>query len=90
MQVNPYQASGDTSQECYSWAADGQCTLNPGHMLSQCKYSCWEWYEYRAKKFPDAPMCAAARPRTRRRWVAKPHLAHVQSNVRLVQPPTRS
>merc|ERR1712032_1198582 len=48
--------SGDSSNECYSWAADGQCKLNPGHMLTTCKYSCWEWYEYRKSKYPDAPI----------------------------------
>jgi hypothetical protein len=43
-------------QECYAWAADGQCQLNAGHMLTQCKYSCWEWYNYRskAKKYEGA------------------------------------
>ena len=40
-EVNPFQEQGDSSQECYAWAADGQCRLNPSHMLSQCKYSCW-------------------------------------------------
>ena len=43
-------------QECYAWAADGQCTVNPGHMLSQCKYSCWEWFKYRREKYKDAPI----------------------------------
>jgi len=41
---NPYQEGGDTSTECYTWAADGQCKMNPEHMLSSCKYSCWEWW----------------------------------------------
>ena len=43
-------------QECYTWAADGQCQLNPGHMLTSCKYSCWEWYNFRSKspKYADA------------------------------------
>ena len=53
---NPYGASGDSTQECYAWAADGQCGMNPGHMLSQCKYSCWEWYKHRRDKYPDAPI----------------------------------
>ena len=56
--VNPYQQDGDSSQECYAWAADGQCQLNPGHMLTACKYSCWEWYNFRAKsdKYAGAPI----------------------------------
>jgi hypothetical protein len=53
---NPYAASGDQTQECYSWAADGQCATNPGYMHSSCKYSCWEWYSYRKEKYPDAPI----------------------------------
>ncbi len=53
---NPYEASGDTTQECYAWAADGQCAVNPGFMHSSCKYSCWEWYQFRAKKYPDYKM----------------------------------
>merc|ERR1719421_771381 len=53
---NPYTESGDSSQECYTWAADGQCRLNPGHMLTSCKYSCWEWYRHRREKYPDAPI----------------------------------
>merc|ERR1712196_292645 len=53
---NPYTATGDTTQECYAWAADGQCVTNPGYMHSNCKYSCWEWYEYRKSKYPDAPI----------------------------------
>ena len=44
------------SQECYAWAADGQCQMNPGHMLQQCKYSCWAWYTHRRQKYPDAPI----------------------------------
>ena len=44
VEVNPYQADGDQTTECYSWAADGQCGVNPGYMLQACKYSCWEWY----------------------------------------------
>ena len=50
---NPYSASGDTTQECYAWAADSQCAVNPGFMHSSCKYSCWEWYQFRAKKYPN-------------------------------------
>lgn len=52
--VNPYSASGDSTDQCYEWAANGECSLNPGHMLSQCKYSCWEWFNYRKEKYPDA------------------------------------
>ena len=52
---NPFKGDADATSECYTWAADGQCAANPGYMHSSCKYSCWEWYEYRAKKFPDAP-----------------------------------
>jgi len=55
-EVNPFQEQGDSSQECYAWAADGQCRLNPSHMLSQCKYSCWEWYKHRRDNYPDAPI----------------------------------
>merc|ERR1719271_1161633 len=55
-ETNPYSESGDSTQECYAWAADGQCVLNPGHMHSQCKYSCWEWYKYRRGKYKDAPI----------------------------------
>merc|ERR1719240_1175038 len=55
-EVNPYTEAGDSTQECYAWAADGQCTMNPGHMLTQCKYSCWEWFKYRREKYPDAPI----------------------------------
>jgi len=54
--VNPYTADGDSTSECYAWAADGQCRLNPGHMLASCKYSCWEWFEFRQKSYPDAPI----------------------------------
>ena len=43
-------------QECYAWAADGQCRLNPGHMLTSCKYSCWEWYKHRRETYKDAPI----------------------------------
>merc|ERR1719473_303703 len=38
------------------YTADGQCRVNPGHMLTSCKYSCWEWYKYRRDKYPDAPI----------------------------------
>merc|ERR1740138_884347 len=55
--VNPYtDPHGDTTQECYAWAADGACTGNPGHMLTQCKYSCWEWFKFRREKYTDAPI----------------------------------
>ena len=30
-------------------------------MLSSCKYSCWEWFDFRGKKYPGSPMCAALR-----------------------------
>ena len=53
---NPFKDSADTTNECYTWAADGQCVANPDYMTSSCKYSCWEWFEYRRKKYPDAPM----------------------------------
>ena len=53
---NPFKDSADTTAECYQWAADGQCATNPEYMLSSCKYSCWEWYSFRAKKYPDAPI----------------------------------
>ena len=53
---NPYTAAGDSTQECYAWAADGQCVANPGFMLSSCKYSCWEWFDHRKNRFPDAPI----------------------------------
>ena len=53
---NPYEAAGDSTQECYTWAADGQCASNPQYMLSSCKYSCWEWYSHRRSTFPDAPI----------------------------------
>ena len=55
-EVNPYSESGDSTQECYAWAADGQCRMNTGHMLTQCKYSCWEWFKHRREKYPDAPI----------------------------------
>ena len=55
-EVNPYESSGDSTLECYTWAADGQCVANPGFMLSSCKYSCFEWFIHRKKKFPDAPI----------------------------------
>lgn len=51
---NPFMEGGDVTQECYTWAADGQCALNPSYMHTSCKYSCWEWYEHRNAKFPDA------------------------------------
>merc|ERR1711920_913811 len=54
--LNPHTSAGDTTSECYTWAADGQCRLNPGFMLTSCKYSCWEWYNYRSQKYPDAPI----------------------------------
>ena len=53
---NPYEKEGDSTQECYTWVADGQCRLNPRHMLSACKYSCWEWYAHRKAHYPDAPI----------------------------------
>ena len=53
---NPFKDSADSTNECYTWAADGQCIANPGYMTSSCKYSCWEWFEFRRKKYPDAPM----------------------------------
>merc|ERR1712194_576196 len=46
----------DATTECYTWAADGQCAANPDYMLTSCKYSCWEWFEHRRKKYPDAPI----------------------------------
>lgn len=52
-QENPYTSSGDSTPQCYEWAADGQCVVNPAYMHSSCKYSCWEWYEFRAKKHPE-------------------------------------
>ena len=55
-EANPYSENGDATQECFAWAADGQCKLNAGHMLSQCKYSCWEWFAHRKKTYPDAPI----------------------------------
>ena len=55
-QTNPHEAAGDTTTECYTWAADGQCKDNPGFMLTSCKYSCWEWYAHRRRTFPDAPI----------------------------------
>ena len=55
-EVNPYEASGDSTMECYTWAADGQCVSNPGYMHSSCKYSCFEWYAHRKRKYPDAPI----------------------------------
>merc|ERR1740117_686193 len=53
---NPHTGDADSTAECYAWAADGQCVANPSFMLSSCKYSCWEWYQYRKKKYPDAPI----------------------------------
>ena len=58
---NPFKDSADTTAECYQWAADGQCATNPEYMLSSCKYSCWEWFDFRGKKYPGSPMCAALR-----------------------------
>jgi len=55
-EVNPFVEQGDSSQECYAWAADGQCKLNPQHMLSSCKYSCWEWFRYRREQYPNEPI----------------------------------
>lgn len=46
---NPYKGYTE-KEECYAWAADGQCKLNPAFMLSSCKYSCFEWYEFRRKQ----------------------------------------
>ena len=53
---NPFSSDGDTTQECYAWAADGQCKANPDYMRQNCKYSCWEWYSHRKHKFSDAPI----------------------------------
>ncbi|KAL1515453.1 hypothetical protein AB1Y20_002078 [Prymnesium parvum] len=53
---NPFTSDGDATQECYTWAADGQCVSNPGYMTSSCKYSCWEWFRFRKDKYPDAPI----------------------------------
>merc|ERR1712054_568039 len=53
---NPFKSDADSTSECYTWAADGQCAANPSYMLSSCKYSCWEWFEYRRKKYADAPI----------------------------------
>lgn len=53
---NPYKSESDSTIECYEWAANGQCALNPDFMLETCKYSCWEWYKYRKVKFIDAPI----------------------------------
>jgi hypothetical protein len=50
---NPF-VDGDSTQECYQWAADHECIKNPPHMLEQCKYSCWEWFEHRRQNYPDA------------------------------------
>ena len=52
----PHQAAGDSTAECYTWAADGQCTSNPDYMLSSCRYSCHEWFAHRRKTYPDAPI----------------------------------
>ena len=50
---NPF-VDGDSTQECYQWAVDHECIKNPPHMLEQCKYSCWEWFEHRRQNYPDA------------------------------------
>ena len=71
---NPFKDSADTSGECYQWAADGQCGSNPDFMLSSCKYSCWEWFDFRGKKYPGSPMCAALRHPAQRTWHAAPTL----------------
>ena len=79
--TNPYKGSTDKTDECYAWAADGQCKVNADYMNSNCPYSCWEWFEHRRKKYPDAPIdksmdcfnwakdgeCARASARARRR-----------------------
>ena len=54
--TNPYKGSADKTDECYAWAADGQCKVNADYMNSNCPYSCWEWFEHRRKKYPDAPI----------------------------------
>jgi hypothetical protein len=73
VEENPFKGSTDTTGECYQWAADGQCASNPDFMLSSCKYSCWEWFDFRGKKYPGSPMCAAALRRTAQRtWHAAP------------------
>ena len=61
---NPFKDSADTTGECYQWAADGQCGSNPDFMLSSCKYSCWEWFEFRGKKYPGSPMSACSTQRS--------------------------
>ena len=55
-EVNPYMSDADSTNECYAWAADGQCSANPSFMLQSCKYTCWEWFTHRRKKFPKAPI----------------------------------
>ena len=36
---NPYKGDADATNECYTWAADGQCAGNPSYMLSSCKHA---------------------------------------------------
>ena len=88
---NPFKDSADTSGECYQWAADGQCGSNPDFMLSSCKYSCWEWFDFRGKKYPGSPMCAALRHTQRsageahsRLWAQRctPTHAHARTHSR--------
>eukprot|EP00316_Scyphosphaera_apsteinii_P021423 CAMPEP_0119306604 /NCGR_PEP_ID=MMETSP1333-20130426/7318_1 /TAXON_ID=418940 /ORGANISM="Scyphosphaera apsteinii, Strain RCC1455" /LENGTH=164 /DNA_ID=CAMNT_0007309941 /DNA_START=33 /DNA_END=527 /DNA_ORIENTATION=- len=50
---NPYASdTGDATPECYEWAANGECRANADYMHSNCRYSCWEWYEHRRAKYP--------------------------------------
>ena len=83
---NPFKDSADKTGECYQWAADGQCGSNPDFMLSSCKYSCWEWFDFRGKKYPGSPMCAALRHPAQRTWHAArdsgPSDAHTHAHAR--------
>ena len=40
--ASPSDECMDTNDSCRTWAADGECSSNPGFMLSACRESCFQ------------------------------------------------
>eukprot|EP00058_Branchiostoma_floridae_P010495 XP_002595983.1 hypothetical protein BRAFLDRAFT_128083 [Branchiostoma floridae] len=53
------QDCADDNGGCAGWAADGECDLNPGYMLTNCRLSCGECTTDCADDNADCPGWAA-------------------------------
>jgi hypothetical protein len=49
----------DEDARCSQWAADGECSKNPGFMLSNCKKSCPEACKAHARLLASGPVASA-------------------------------